>query len=56
MNQLEVLNLIQQINKEDVLPKYSLRRNSKYYSFVMYINSSVACYLSENYDGTMIFY
>ncbi|GGI11679.1 hypothetical protein GCM10007380_09050 [Gottfriedia solisilvae] len=32
-----------------------LRRNSTYYTFISYINNSIGCYISDNFDGTSRF-
>jgi hypothetical protein len=50
-----ILNFFKQLNNGNLLPETSLRRNSIYYRFVSYINNSIACYLSENNNGTIIF-
>lgn len=55
MNEESILSLIKNLNKDEVLPEYALRKNSIYYTFVSYINNSIACFMSENYNGTILF-
>jgi hypothetical protein len=50
-----VINFFKQLNDDNLLPKTALRRNSIYYRFVSYINNSIACFMSENYGGTITF-
>ena len=50
-----IFNFFKQLNKRNLLPEKALRRNSIYYRFVSYINNSIACFMSENYDGTILF-
>lgn len=50
-----IWGLIQQLNRKEILPQIYQRRNSIHYSFLSYINNSIGCYISENYDSTILF-
>lgn len=51
----EIVNYTKMLNRKDVLPETFLRRNSIFYSFVSYINHSIALFLSEDYDSVALF-
>lgn len=55
MNITLIQNYIKELNSEKIVPQSFYKRNSPYYTFVSYINHSAACFMSENYDGTILF-
>lgn len=55
MNITLIENHIKELNSNKIIPQSFYKRNSPYHEFVSYINHSVACFMSENYSGSMLF-
>jgi len=51
----EIINLAKTLNKPGMLPSTGIRRNSVYYSFITYINHTIAFFISEDFDAVVIF-
>ncbi|WP_407310007.1 hypothetical protein [Desulfosporosinus sp. SB140] len=51
----DISNLTKLLNRKDILPVGYLRRNSIYYSFVSYINHTIALFIGEDYDDVALF-
>ena len=46
---------IQKLNSGDTISQSFYARNSTHYAFVSYLNNSIACFISNNYTGTILF-
>lgn len=51
----EIMKLAAELNKNTLVPHMYLRRNTIQYSFVSYINHTIALMLSNEYIATAIF-
>jgi hypothetical protein len=55
MDKSRIDSIIRKMNKSDILPETSLRRNSIYYKLVCYINNSIALFFSDSFDDVALF-
>ena len=52
---MELADFHKQLNSFDVLPPRGFRRDCRYWPLVSYVNTVIACVLSENHKGIALF-
>lgn len=55
VNRKTIETHIQKLNNEDTVSQSFYARNSVHYTLVSYVNNSIACFMSGNHTGTILF-